>query len=123
MTEETQEYWSIDELVSLTDEVQEKEKGGRPPEGIKSGQHDNELGWDVTGRKTIKQAFDVENQKSAFQPTTRNRKMSFTTENNNLIKSLKNKYNKTPNIITESLKDQKTDQDTGTMLDEDNILE
>ena len=25
MTEETQEYWSIDELVSLTDEVQEKE--------------------------------------------------------------------------------------------------
>ena len=25
MSEETQEYWSIDELISLTDAVQEKE--------------------------------------------------------------------------------------------------
>ena len=25
MAEETQDYWSIDELVSLTDEVQERE--------------------------------------------------------------------------------------------------
>tara|TARA_R110000824_G_scaffold225795_3_gene413499 strand:+ start:874 stop:2709 length:1836 start_codon:yes stop_codon:yes gene_type:complete len=106
-----------------SDEVEDRDVGGRPKEGIKSGQHDNAFGWDVTGQKTIKQAFDVENQKTAFQPVKRKRKISFTTENNNLIKTLKTKYNKTPNIITESLKDKDANNDAGTMLDEDNILE
>jgi hypothetical protein len=71
-----------------SDEVEEKKGGGRP-EGIKYGQHDNAFGWDPTGQKTLKQAFDSENQKTAFQPMPRNRKMSFTTENNNLIKIIK----------------------------------
>ena len=106
-----------------SDEVEDKDVGGRPKEGIKSGQHDNEMGWDPLGQKTIKQAFDPENQKTAFQPLPRDRKMSFTTENNNLIKSLKDKYNKKPNIITESLKRNTENDDAGTMLDEDNILE
>ena len=119
-------YGTPHDLASIhmsSDEVEDRDVGGRPPEGIKSGQHDNELGWDPTGNKTIKQAFDPENQKTAFQPLPRDRKMSFTTENNNLIKSLKNKYNKKPNIITESLKNESTNSDIGTMLDEDNILE
>jgi len=106
-----------------SDEVEDRDVGGRPKEGIKSGQHDNAFGWDATGKKTLKQAFDIDNQKTAFQPVKRKRKISFTTENNNLIKSLKIKYNKTPNIITESLKEKDANNDTGTILDEDNILE
>jgi len=102
-------------------DVEEKDKGGRPPEGIKSGQHDNELGWDPTGQKTLKQRFDPKNQKTAFQPLPKNRKMSFTAENVNLIQNLKNNFNKS-NIITESLKTNNEKTDEGTMLDEDNIL-
>jgi hypothetical protein len=106
-----------------SDEVEDKDEGGRPKEGIKYGQHDNAFGWDSTGQKTMKQAFDADNQKTAFEPISRKRKMSFTTENNNLLKSLKNKYSKTPNIITESLKNPEEKNDRGTILDEDNILE
>ena len=119
-------YGTPHDLATLhmsSDEVEDKDPGGRPKEGLKYGQHDNAFGWDATGQKTLKQTFDIDNQKTAFAPTPRNRKMSFTTENNNLIKSLKNKYSKHPNIITESLKENKLDNDAGTMLDEDNILE
>ena len=106
-----------------SDEVEDKDEGGRPPEGIKYGQHKNAFGWDSTGQKTMKQAFDSDNQKTAFNPNPSNRKMSFTAENNNLIKTLNNKYKKTPKIITESLNQHNTNIDAGTMLDEDNILE
>ena len=51
-----------------SDEVEDKDVGGRPKEGIKYGQHANEFGWDPTGKKTIDQAFNPENQKTAFQP-------------------------------------------------------
>ena len=105
-------------------DVEEKDKGGRPPEGIKSGQHKNALGWDPLGSKEIKQAFDPENQKSTFLPNTRtDRKVKvFSSENLDFLKNMKNK-NKT--IITESLKttsEQRDDQDSGTLLDENNIL-
>ena len=38
-----------------SNEVLEKDKGGRPPEGIKFGQHKNAFGWDPVGNKQIKQ--------------------------------------------------------------------
>lgn len=107
-----------------SNDVEEKDQGGRPPEGIKFGQHKNAMGWDPTGGKEIKQAFNPENQKSTFLPDTRSdRKIKvFSSENLDFLKNMKNK-NKT--IITESLKtssEQRDDQDSGTLLDENNIL-
>tara|TARA_R110000851_G_scaffold11262_2_gene39678 strand:+ start:4303 stop:6141 length:1839 start_codon:yes stop_codon:yes gene_type:complete len=119
-------YGTPHDLASIhmsSDEVEDNDVGGRPKEGSKFGQHDNAFGWDSTGQKTLKQAFNSKNQKTAFEPMPRNRKMSFTAENTNLLKSLKNKYNKSTNIITESLKNNENSNDEGTILDEDNILE
>lgn len=107
-----------------TSGVEEKDQGGRPPEGIKFGQHKNAFGWDPTGKKEIDQAFNPENQKSSFLPDMRaDRKIkTFSSENLDFLKNMKNK-NKT--IITESLKtsqEQRDDHDAGTLLDENNIL-
>jgi len=108
-----------------SDDVEEKDLGGRPPEGIKSGQHQNEFGWDPTGIKTIKQTFNPENQKTAFQPDPKfKNNATVAVEHNNILKHLKIK-NKGASIITESLKTAiptETDKDAGTILDENNIL-
>jgi len=108
-----------------SDDVEEKDLGGRPPEGIKSGQHQNEFGWDPTGIKTIKQTFNPENQKTAFQPDPKfKNNATVAVEHNNILKHLKIK-NKGAQIITESLKTvvtTETDKDAGTILDENNIL-
>ena len=105
-----------------SDEVETKDKGGRPPEGIKFGQHKNAFGWDPTGKKELDQAFDAQNQKTSFFPDKRFDKAvrPVATESNNILKYL-NK-SKGSNIITETLKLKKKDLDQGTMLDETNIL-
>jgi len=108
-----------------SDDVEQKDKGGRPKEGIKFGQHKNEFGWDPTGAKTMKQAFNPENQKTAFQPDIQASRLSkpISTESHDILKYLKGKKN--PKIIIESLKNkQQTSEnnDSGTMLDENNIL-
>ena len=108
-----------------SDDVEQKDKGGRPKEGIKFGQHKNEFGWDPTGAKTMKQAFNPENQKTAFQPDIQASRLSkpISTESHDILKYLKGK--KGPKIIIESLKNkQQTSEnnDLGTMLDENNIL-
>jgi hypothetical protein len=107
-----------------SNDVEEKDKGGRPPEGIKFGQHKNAFGWDPTGMKQIKQSFNPENQKSTFQPDPNARKSanSIATENHNILKYLNKKSSK---LIIESIKSKKTNsdiEDSGTMLDENNIL-
>jgi hypothetical protein len=107
-----------------SDDVEQKDKGGRPKEGIKFGQHKNEFGWDPTGAKTMKQAFNPENQKTAFQPDLKSNSFvkPMSTENHDILKHLKGK---SPKMIIESLKTkQQTDEniDLGTMLDENNIL-
>jgi len=108
-----------------SNEVEIKDKGGRPKEGIKAGQHKNEFGWDPTGKKEIDQAFSIKNQNTTFSPDSRAQKKikSATTESrHNILKYLKNK---SPEILLESLKSNKltqTDLDAGTMLDENNIL-
>ena len=106
-----------------SDEVEKKDLGGRPKEGIKFGQHKNEFGWDPVGNKTIDQAFRPENQKTTFQPDPRVGKSikPIAAESHSILRYLKK--SKSSNIITESLKNknqQHTDQ--GTMLDENNIL-
>ena len=111
-------------LHMSSDDVEEKDQGGRPPEGIKFGQHKNALGWDPTGAKQIKQAFNPENQKTAFLPDPNSRTGAgmVATENHNILKYLKSKNSK---LITESMKSKKQkqdDADSGTMLDENNIL-
>jgi hypothetical protein len=105
-----------------SDDVEQKDKGGRPPEGIKFGQHKNAFGWDPTGQKGIDQDFNPENQKTTFQADTRFDKTvrPVATENNNILRYLKK--SKGSNIITETLKNKKKDSDRGTMLDEGNIL-
>lgn len=107
-----------------SDEVEKKDKGGRPKEGIKLGQHKNEFGWDPTGNKELKQAFNPENQRTAFLPDMRASKSvnkpSISTET--LLRKMKFKG---PKIISESMKAAKikqNDNDKGTMLDENNIL-
>jgi len=107
-----------------TSDVEDKDAGGRPKEGIKFGQHKNEFGWDPTGMKSINQAFNPENQKSAFLPDPKAAKTAraISAENINMLKKIKTKQT---SIITESLKtneNQKQDLDSGTMLDEKNIL-
>jgi hypothetical protein len=119
-------YGTPHDLASMhmsSDEVEDKDKGGRPKEGIKFGQHKNAFGWDPTGKKEIDQAFDVENQKSAFLPDPRReRRLDLTHEN--VLKNLKkSKYGKSYSIISESITTSKeTDGDAGTLLDENNIL-
>jgi hypothetical protein len=106
-------------------EVEEKDKGGRPKEGIKSGQHKNEFGWDPTGRKELRQAFNPENQKNAFQPDPNFRNSVVNIAAENFVRKLKSTKNKNITVITESLKVNETidnDKDAGTMLDENNIL-
>jgi hypothetical protein len=119
-------YGTPHDLASMhmsSNDVEEKDKGGRPKEGIKFGQHKNAFGWDPTGKKEIDQAFDAKNQKSAFLPDPRReRKLDLTHEN--VIKTMKNsKYTKTSNIILESIVKPTIDNsDAGTLLDENNIL-
>ena len=108
-----------------SDDVEQKDKGGRPKEGIKFGQHKNEFGWDPTGKKEIDQAFSIKNQNTTFSPDSRAEKKikSETTESRHSI--LKYLKNKSPEILLESLKSNKltqNDLDVGTMLDENNIL-
>jgi hypothetical protein len=108
-----------------SDEVEEKDQGGRPKEGIKFGQHKNEFGWDPTGKKELDQAFRPENQKTAFQPDPAFVKTktvnNIAAENHDILKYLKTK---SPKILMESLKSKSIDDnsDSGTMLDETNIL-
>jgi hypothetical protein len=116
-------YGTPHDLASLhmsSNEVEEKDPGGRPKEGIKYGQHKNAFGWDPMGIKQIKQDFNPENQKTAFQPDPRYRNRQSTVATEHILRKMK------PNrvsIITESLKSPELDDpDTGTMLDENNIL-
>ena len=119
-------YGTPHDLASMhmsSNEVEEKDKGGRPKEGIKFGQHKNAFGWDPTGKKEIDQSFDVENQKSAFLPDPR-RERRLDLAHENVLKNLKrSKYGKSYSIISESITTNKeTDNDAGTLLDENNIL-
>jgi hypothetical protein len=105
-----------------SNEVEEKDKVGRPKEGIKSGQHKNAFGWDVTGKKEIDQAFDPENQKTAFQPDP-NFRNSSTIAVESFVKKLQSVKGNSVSIITETLNsNNKQDEDSGTILDENNIL-
>jgi hypothetical protein len=120
-------YGTPHDLASMhmsSNEVEEKDKGGRPKEGIKFGQHKNAFGWDPTGKKQIDQDFDSENQKSAFLPNpSRERKLDLAQEN--VLKTMQKntKFDKSSKIILESITPNKeTDIDTGTLLDENNIL-
>jgi hypothetical protein len=119
-------YGTPHDLASMhmsSDEVEDKDKGGRPKEGIKFGQHKNAFGWDPTGKKEIDQAFDATNQKSAFLPDPRrSRKLDLAHEN--VLKIMKKSKNKTSaKIISESmLPGEQPNSDAGTLLDENNIL-
>jgi len=116
-------YGTPHDLASMhmsTDEVEDKDVGGRPKEGIKYGQHANEFGWDPTGKKTIDQAFNPENQKTAFQPNPRRRKVTMTQESQNVLNYYRKQ--KGQKIITETFNSSSKDNDLGTMLDENNIL-
>jgi hypothetical protein len=107
--------------MSSTD-VEEKDKGGRPPEGIKFGQHKNALGWDPLGTKQIRQELDPENQKTTFMPDTKRfRPSQSNVRTEQIVKNMPIK--KTTRIITETFnRDKQNDPDSGTMLDENNIL-
>ena len=116
-------YGTPHDMASMhmsSNDVEVKDKGGRPKEGIKSGQHANEFGWDPTGKKTLDQAFNLQNQKTTFQPDTRQRKLSITAEQKTVLKHFKNQNRQ--KIITETLNQEPKDIDSGTMLDENNIL-
>jgi hypothetical protein len=120
-------YGTPHDLASMhmsSDEVEEKDKGGRPKEGIKFGQHKNAFGWDPTGKKEIDQAFDVNNQKTTFlSDPRRERKLDMASEN--IVKALqKTKKTKQRNVILETMKpaSENESSDAGTLLDENNIL-
>ena len=104
-----------------TKDVEEKDQGGRPPEGIKFGQHKNAFGWDPLGTKQIQQDMDPENRKTTFQADPRFNKNT-TTEN---VASKMKKYikPKPPKIINETLNAPLENPDRGSMLDENNILD
>jgi hypothetical protein len=113
-------YGTPHDLASIhmsSDEVEDKDKGGRPPEGIKYGQHRNEFGWDPTGAKTMKGVMN--SPETTFQPDTRmKRKVTKATamENANIIKKMPTKKSKI-------LKEESPNTDiSSSMLDENNIL-
>jgi hypothetical protein len=121
-----QSFGTPHDLASMhmsTNDVEDKDVGGRPKEGIKFGQHKNEFGWDPTGAKQLKQDFTAGNAATTFAPDPRMSKRPYTSENTAILKQL-NLTSKGPNIITESLKNpaKDLDVDAGTMLDENNIL-
>jgi hypothetical protein len=104
-----------------SNDVEDKDPGGRPKEGIKSGQHRNAFGWDPTGKKELKQQFNPENQKTTFQSDPNFRSKLSMTRTENIVKGMKTKPG--VNIITETFKKSSDhDADAGTMLDENNIL-
>jgi hypothetical protein len=105
-----------------SNDVEDKDKGGRPKEGIKFGQHKNAFGWDPLGTKQIDQDFDPENQKTAFLPDPKKFKPAQTSvRTESILKNMPIK--KTTRIITETFKlDGGADPDAGTILDENNIL-
>jgi hypothetical protein len=119
-------YGTPHDLASMhmsSDEVEDKDKGGRPKEGVKFGQHKNAFGWDPTGKKEMDQSFDVENQKSAFLPDPRrSRKLDLAHEN--VLKIMKKSKSTTSSkIISESITpNEQTNSDADTLLDENNIL-
>ena len=107
-----------------TDDVLVKDKGGRPPEGIKFGQHKNAFGWDPLGIKQINQDIKSTGKATTFTPDPRayklqSRNSTFATENSSILKKIKPKG---PKIISESLDNSKSSTDIGSMLDENNIL-
>ena len=109
-------YGTPHDLASLhmsTDDVENKDPGGRPPEGIKYGQHKNHMGWDPTGAKTIKQVTS-----HTFQPDPRfkTRVSNVATENIDILKKIKKKSS---NILAET---EKNTSEKRSMLDENNIL-
>jgi glycosyltransferase involved in cell wall biosynthesis len=69
--------------------------------------------------KQLKQDFDPNNQKTAFQPDPKVRTNRNTIKAEHIIKHIP--MRKTAKIITESI-NAKQDRDSGTMLDETNIL-
>lgn len=120
-------------------EVLEPDLGGRPPEGIKPGQHKNEMGWDPLGIKQIKQSFDPNNMKSTFSPDPRfhdrhirkaGTRHGYSNESKHpVLKKIKQKQRKS--MLREIENRNKIDSinstfnltsDSGTMLDENNIL-
>ena len=113
-------YGTPHDLASMHMGTDSDDQGGRPPEGIKSGQHRNAFGWDPLGTKQIKQSFDPQNQKTAFQPDPQRRPKIGTwakTESSDILKKIKK------STSTKLLYENKeTDTDSGTMLDENNIL-
>ena len=103
-------------------EVEEKDQGGRPPEGIKSGQHRNEFGWDPTGTKQVRQTFNPEQRKTTYQPDPNFKSKLSVTRTESIVKGMKSGKSGV-SIITETFKKStETDLDAGTMLDENNIL-
>ena len=109
-------YGTPHDMASLhmsSDDEKNKDKGGRPPEGIKYGQHKNHMGWDPTGGKTVKQAMNT-----TFQPDPRFRKQrsAVATENADILKKINRKSSK---VINETDDDNKKNR---SMLDENNIL-
>lgn len=120
-------YGTPHDLATMHMSADSDDKGGRPPEGPKSGTHKNAFGWDPLGIKQIKQAFNPENQQTTFQPDTRGSRRASTSspynmqrENIDVLKKI-NKRNK--NLANKMLYESSTqDDDTGTMLDENNIL-
>jgi hypothetical protein len=114
-------YGTPHDLATLHMSSPSDDVGGRPPEGIKSGQHANAFGWDPVGIKQIKQAFNPDNQKTAFQPDDRftRRPSTWTkTEHNDIMKQLRKKSHTTKMLFETTI----DNTDAGTMLDETNIL-
>jgi hypothetical protein len=113
-------YGTPHDLASMhmsTDDVEDKDQGGRPPEGIKYGQHKNHMGWDPTGGKTVKQAMNTTFQPDPrFKTTTKTGMKPVATENADILKKINKSRSK---ILFEK---NKKNKDSGSILDENNIL-
>ena len=87
---------------------------------LNHGQHANAFGWDPTGAKTLKQAFNPENQKTTFQPDLNKRKRTMRSEAQHVLNYYRKQ--KGQKIITETMNSSSEDKDSGSMLDENNLL-
>ena len=120
-------YGTPHDLASMHMSPDSDDKGGRPPEGPKSGTHKNAFGWDPLGIKQIKQHMDPENQQTTFQADPRGSRRASTSSPYNMqrenIDVLKKINKKSKDLANQMLYEStQTDEDSGTMLDENNIL-
>ena len=107
----------------VEEDPDQEQNGGRPPESGTYGTHDSNFTRDPLGKKDT----GIDSDMSINHNFRKNSPLAYEgyRQNSAMAKSIGNKFKgvKSKSIIHESLKATKTDINTGTLLDENNIVD